>query len=56
MGGKKPFSLAEQDDWIHERIAEKPDITGRELLGELHERDVEVSYYAVSGISWIAPG
>ena len=47
MGGKKPFSLAEQADWINARIAEKPDITGRELLAELHERHVEVSYYAV---------
>jgi len=47
MGGKKPFSLAEQADWITARMAEKPDITGRELLAELHERDVEVSYFAV---------
>jgi transposase len=47
MGGKKPFSLAEQAEWINARIAEKPDITGRELLAELHERHVEVSYYAV---------
>jgi transposase len=47
MGGKKPFSLAEQADWINTRIAEKPDITGRELLAELRERDVAVSYFAV---------
>jgi putative transposase len=47
MGGKKPFSLAEQADWINARVAEKPDITGRELLAELHEREVKVSYFAV---------
>ena len=47
MGGKKPFSLAGEAEWITARIAEKPDITGRELLAELHERKVAVSYYAV---------
>jgi transposase len=47
MGGKKPFSLAEQAEWINARVAEKPDITGRELLAELNERQVEVSYFAV---------
>lgn len=47
MGGKKPFRLAEEESWIRERIKEKPDITGRELRGELNKRGVEVSYYAV---------
>ncbi len=47
MGGKKPFSLAEQADWINARVMEKPDITGRELLAELHERHIDVSYFAV---------
>jgi transposase len=47
MGGKKPFKLADEADWILRRLAEKPDITGRELLAELHERKVDVSYYAV---------
>jgi transposase len=47
MGGKKPFTLAEQADWIRARMAEKPDITGRELLAELHDRKVDVSYYGV---------
>ena len=36
MGDKKPFTLAEHADWICARIAKKPDITGRELLAELH--------------------
>jgi putative transposase len=45
MGGKKPFTLAEQADWISARLAEKPDITGRELLAELRQRGIDVSYY-----------
>jgi transposase len=47
MGGKKPFALADEEAWIRARVAEKPDITGRELLAELTERGVEVSYYGV---------
>lgn len=47
MGGKKPFVLAEEADWIHARLAEKPDLTGRELLAELRGRKVAVSYYGV---------
>ena len=47
MGGKKPFKLSRESDWILRRLAEKPDITGRDLLAELHERGVDVSYYAV---------
>ncbi len=47
MGGKKPFALADEAAWIAARVAEKPDITGRELLAELTARGVEVSYYGV---------
>jgi transposase len=47
MGGTKPFTLAEQAEWIRARFVEKPDITGRELLAELHERGIDVSYYGV---------
>ena len=47
MGGKKPFALADEETWIRTRVAEKPDITGRELLAELSERGVNVSYYGV---------
>jgi transposase len=47
MGGKKPFVLAGEEAWIRARVAEKPDITGRELLAELTQRGVEVSYYGV---------
>jgi len=47
MGGKKPFTLADQEVWIRARLDEKPDITGRELLAELTQRGIEVSYYGV---------
>lgn len=47
MGGKKPFALTGEKTWIEARVAEKPDITGRELLAELHRRGVAVSYYGV---------
>lgn len=47
MGGKKPFALAGEAAWIESRVAEKPDITGRELLAELKQRGIDVSYYGV---------
>ena len=47
MGGKKPFTLANEEAWIRSRIEEKPDITGRELLAELNRRGIEISYYGV---------
>jgi hypothetical protein len=45
---KKPFTLENEEAWIRARVAEKPDITGRELLAELNQRGIEVSYYGVS--------
>ncbi len=47
MGGKKPFALADEKDWLLERFAAKPDLTVRELLAELHDRGVTVSYFAL---------
>ncbi len=47
MGGKRPFALEDQRDWLLERLAAEPGITLRALLAELHARDVDVSYYAV---------
>ena len=47
MGGKKPFALASEEAWIRARVEEKPDITGRELLAELNQRGIEISYYGV---------
>jgi len=47
MGGKKPFVLAEQRDWLRQRLATKPDLTLRELQAELHGRGISVSYFAL---------
>jgi len=50
MGGKRPFSLAAERDWVLARLTAKPDITLRELLAELLDRGVLVSYFAVWNI------
>jgi transposase len=47
MGGKRPFALADEADWVLARLQEKPDITLNALLAELRERGVAVSYYGV---------
>ena len=47
MGGKKPFVLADERGWLLQRLEAKPDMTLRELLGELHGRGIEVSYFAL---------
>ena len=47
MGGRKPFRLAGEDEWLRGRLMEKPDITGRELQAELTRRGVIVTHYAV---------
>ena len=50
MGGTRLFVLANEHDWLVERIAEQPDVALRTLLAELHERAIEVSYFAVWNI------
>jgi putative transposase len=47
MGGRRPFTLASEADWLTARFTEKPDITLRELLAELRLRGIEVSYYGL---------
>jgi len=47
MGGKRPFALAGEADWVLARLKEKPDLTLNALLSELRERGVAVSYYGV---------
>jgi transposase len=47
VGGRRPFALAGERDFVHARLAETPDITLRALLAELADRGVKVSYYAV---------
>jgi transposase len=47
MGGRRPFALAGERDWVLARLSEVPDITLRALAKELMERGVKVSNYAV---------
>jgi transposase len=47
MGGKRPFSLAQERDWVLARLAEKADITLMELQAELKQRGVQVSLFAI---------
>lgn len=42
MGGKRPYALAGERDWLLKRLAEVPDITLRALHKELAERGVTV--------------
>ena len=50
VGGRKPFVLADEREWLPGRFAAKPDLTLRELLSELHGRDVAVSCYALCNV------
>jgi transposase len=43
MGGKRPYLLEAERDWLLARLAEKSDLTLQALLGELAERGVVVS-------------
>ena len=47
VGGRRAYVLQAERDWLLQRIAEKPDITLRALAGELGERGITVSHYAV---------
>jgi transposase len=47
MGGNRPYALAAEREWLLRRLSQRPDVTLRELLGELAARGIMVSYYAV---------
>jgi transposase len=47
MGGRRPYVVAREKDWLLARIAEKPDLTLRALLNQLADRGLVVSYYAL---------
>jgi transposase len=47
VGGRRPFALAGERDWLLARLLEKPDITLRALAAELVVRGIAVSYFAV---------
>lgn len=42
MGGRKPYSLAPERDWILSRVAAKSDLTLHSLMGELADRGTHV--------------
>lgn len=46
-GGKKPYVLTAQREWLLARIAEAPDLTLRAVMAELADRGVVASYHAV---------
>jgi transposase len=43
MGGRRPYLLEGERDWLLMRLAEKPDLTLHALLAELGELGVVVS-------------
>ena len=47
MGGRRPYALEGERNWLLARIGEAPDLTLRALAAELATRGVLVSHYAV---------
>jgi transposase len=47
VGGKRPYAVAREREWLLARVVEKPDLTLRALLFELKDRGMVVSYYAL---------
>src|SRR5262245_494781 len=43
MGGKRPYVLAPEREWLLARLSQKPDLTLHALLGELRRRGVVVA-------------
>lgn len=50
MGGRRPWVLEDERAWLLGRIREEPEITMRELAGELAERGIMVSHVSVWNI------
>lgn len=44
IGGCRPFLLAGREDWLLQRMTEKPDLTVQALLDELKARGTVVSF------------
>jgi transposase len=47
MGGRRPYALEGERDWLLARIGEAPDLTLRALAAELAAGGILVSHYAV---------
>jgi hypothetical protein len=48
MGGRRPYLVARERDWVLARIAVKPDLTLRALLKELADRGLVVFGFVLS--------
>jgi transposase len=47
VGGRRPYALAREREWLLARVAAAPDLTLRAIAAELGERGIAVSYFAV---------
>jgi len=47
MGGRRPWVLEDERDWLLARLRDVPDVTVRALAGELAERGIAVSHVSV---------
>src|ERR1700758_5643954 len=47
VGGRRPFALAGEREWLLARLAEQPDLTLRAIGAELAARGIKVSHFAV---------
>ena len=47
VGGRRPYALQGERDWLLARLAAKPDITLRAVTAGLAERGIQVSCFAV---------
>ena len=50
MGGKRPYLLEGERDWLLARLAEKPDLTLHALLAELGERGMLLRHATRSAV------
>ena len=47
VGGRRPYALQGEREWLLARLAEQPDLTLRAIGAELAARGVKVSHFAV---------
>ena len=47
VGGRRPYALQREREWLLARLAEKPDLTLRAIGTELAARGIKVSRFAV---------
>ena len=47
VGGRRPYALQGEREWLLARLAEKPDLTLRAIGAELAVRGIKVSHFAV---------